>query len=124
MKKFIYACVLLFIPFLYGCSGIAQPVASRQLVENNYETDYEAAPEAIWGSLSDMQEGEKIVVLSKPMVLGDWFFSASGRKCRELRGDNLVIRIACKDNDSAKWFLVKPVLSSYSDQLNEMGGAI
>lgn len=113
--------LLLVLVSLQGCTSIKQPVASRPLVEQNFSNIYQVLPESIWDSLQNRSNGELLSFNSQQVELGRLFFSASGNQCRQLTFTNNLLRIACRVDGSAQWYLVKPVISEYSESASTMG---
>lgn len=121
MNKYFH--LLLSIMLVQGCVGISQPIASRQLVEGEPVTDNKAIPQTVWGHLSSAKSGEQIQIHSNKFVLGSRFFSAAGKNCRELKEVDLRMFIACKENDSEGWYLVKPILSDHQQTVDSYGSS-
>lgn len=112
MKNIVLLTVISTL--IQGCTSIAQPTASRPLVEHEYVTPVASASSALSASLSNAITGDKLVVGQQPAVMGDIFFAATGLTCRKLISEPVGQHIYCL-NTQGSWFKVKKVISEYNE---------
>jgi len=112
MKNIVLLTVISTL--IQGCTSIAQPTASRPLVEHEYVTPIASANSSLSASLSNAKAGDKLVVGQQPAVMGDVFFAATGLTCRKLVSEPVRLHIYCL-NTQGRWFKVKKVISEYNE---------
>lgn len=114
------SCILLSVSVLAGCAGIDQPIASRPLVEHDFETQETLVPESLWSQFSDADSKTQITVQSSYAQLSAPFFAANGKTCRKLIFAQATTQVACQSSDKTSWYYVKPVLAEYSEPSSGM----
>ncbi len=102
--------------FIQGCTSIAQPTASRPLVEHEFATPTKSVDLSLSTALSNSKVGVALVLEQDPVVMGDKFFAAIGLTCRKLNSNKTGQHIYCLDN-RGDWFKVKRVISEYNDSV-------
>jgi hypothetical protein len=112
MKHITLLVVLLTL--VQGCASIAQPTASRPLVEHEFVTPSAAIDVSLSTALTNAKTGAAITIQQKSVVMGERFFAASGLSCRKLTIELTGQAIYCLNNDS-RWFKVKKVISEYNE---------
>jgi len=119
MKNITLLAVLLTL--VQGCASIAQPTASRPLVEHEFVTPSASIDVSLSRFLSNAKTGAAITIQQKPVVMGERFFAASGLNCRKLTSELTGQTIYCLNTESS-WFKVKKVISEYNE--SDMSEAI
>jgi hypothetical protein len=112
MKTIALLC-LSFI-FLQGCSSVAQPKASLNLVEEQFDVPNEPVDEALHDALSNLATNSTFFLSEKTTIIGDKFFAASGFTCRKLKYEEVGFDLFCKNQDDV-WFKVNKVISEYNE---------
>ena len=100
--------------FIQGCTSIAQPTASRPLVEHKFVTATEPVVSSLGVALSNNKSGTDLVVGIQPAIMGDRYFAATGLSCRKLTLQQQEQQIYCL-NSKGNWFKIKQVISEYNE---------
>ena len=112
MKKILLITVLSIL--IQGCTSIAQPTASRPLVEHKLVTPMASVESSLGVALSNVKPGTTLIVEQQPAVMGENFFAAIGLSCRRLTLQQLGQNVYCL-NAQGRWFKVKQVISEYNE---------
>ena len=112
MKKITLLAVLSIL--MQGCTSIAQPTASRPLVEHEFVTPSAIVDVSLSTLLSNAKTGAAVTIQKKPAVLGERFFAATGLNCRKVTSEQAGQHIYCL-NMLGSWFQVKKVISEYQE---------
>ena len=112
MKNIVLLAVLSTL--IQGCTSIAQPTASRPLVENEFVIPSAPVNVSLSTALSNAEAGVEMIIQQKPAVFGERFFAATGLTCRKLTSVLTGQAIYCLNTDSS-WFKVKKVISEYHE---------
>jgi hypothetical protein len=112
MKNIVLLVVISTL--VQGCAGIAQPTASRPLVENEFVTPTVSVDFSLNASLSNAKTGSSLVIEQQPAVMGERFFAATGLTCRKLAVEQTGQHIYCLKNQGS-WFKIKKVISEYNE---------
>ena len=112
MKNIVLLAVISTL--IQGCTSVAQPTASRPLVENEFVTPTGSVGVSLSAALSNSKVGSALVIEQKPAVMGGRFFAATGLACRKLTSEHAGQHIYCL-NIQGSWFKVKKVISEYNE---------
>lgn len=100
--------------FAQGCSSIAQPKASRPLVEQQFLEPTTFLDSSLSVALANAEDGTILDIQNQAVELGAKFFAASGLSCRKINAKEKGQHIYCV-NDKGSWFKVNNVISEYSE---------
>jgi len=114
MKNIVLLVVI--STMVQGCTSIAQPTASRALVEDVFVTPTASVDFSLSTALSNSQAGSTLFIEQQSVVMGDKFFAATGLTCRKLTSDQAGQHIFCL-NILGNWFKVKRVISEYNENV-------
>jgi hypothetical protein len=114
MKNIVLIAVISTL--IQGCTSIAQPTASRPLVENEFVTPNVSVDFSLSEALFDLKTGAALVIDQQSAVMGDRFFAATGFTCRKLTSEKAGQHIYCLNNVGS-WYKVKRVISEYNEDI-------
>ena len=112
MKNIVLLAVLSTL--IQGCTSIAQPTASRPLVENEFVIPSAPVNVSLSTALFNAEAGVEMIIQQKPAVFGERFFAATGLNCRKLTSELGGQHIYCLDIQGS-WFQINNVISEYQD---------
>jgi len=112
MKNIVLLAIISTL--IQGCTSVAQPTASRPLVEYEFVNPTVTVDLLLSTALSNAKVGVALVFEHEPAVMGDRFFAAIGLPCRKLTSKQTGQHIYCV-NTQGNWFKVKRVISEYNE---------
>jgi uncharacterized protein YceK len=119
MQKFVLLVLIIFL--VQGCTSIAQPKASLDLVAKQYiSTSATPVDSSLSAALTASKTGATLVFENQDIEIGRSFFAATGQKCRKVSFGQNGLNLYCR-SEQGSWFKVNKVISEYNNNLGDAG---
>jgi uncharacterized protein YceK len=113
MQKFVL--LVLIIILAQGCTTIAQPTATLDLVAEKYVATADThADSSLSAALTASKTGTILVHEDQNVEIGRVFFAATGEKCRKVSFQQAGLNLYCR-SEQGYWFKVNNVISQYNE---------